>query len=340
MDIEELKRVIYQAGRQLDTVEDLLDGWIEETHDPYGTRLRILIELIRETVSRVTEIQDSPDFVKGQQFEMFVKNVGTIATQTSRLRDIVQRRLSDLEGVFTKDDEHLLQEAGETIEIVFGRALTELDRVYRESNLPKENIEAALESITRIRTRLHLRQIQDAAEEAEAARGLTIEARDAAQQAAGRTGDVALGAHFGQLASRETRTANVLRLCAIGILLALVAAATIIISRNPSIGSVSEEILRVSVSLPLAVLAAYLGRESSRHRSAADWARQLEVQLETLDAFIAPLAEERRQYLREEFGKLVFSRNSTTGQSLDSPSGLNESADMVSRATRGLRRSN
>jgi hypothetical protein len=53
-------------------------------------------------------------------------------------------------------------------------------------------------------------------------------------------------------------------------------------------------------------LAIYLARQSSYHRSHAAWARSLEVQLDTLEAYIAPLDDVDKSKLRAEFGRRVF----------------------------------
>lgn len=105
-------------------------------------------------------------------------------------------------------------------------------------------------------------------------------------------------AHFEENAAAEKASADRLRLVASSLVLLVSAiAGVVLVSSNFTATTLAGDIARIAVTLPIAVLAGYLGREASRHRASANWYRLLEVQLKTLDAFVAPLeaGEQARQ---------------------------------------------
>ena len=123
-------------------------------------------------------------------------------------------------------------------------------------------------------------------------------ARDQARQAAGATGESALAAHFGGYAENERRTAN-LPTFSVAVLLTITALAAVLLFRStPKDVSTTEELAKLSLTVPLAALAAYLAREASHHRAVAQWAAELEVQLLTVDAYTTPLSSELRDRIR------------------------------------------
>jgi hypothetical protein len=132
-------------------------------------------------------------------------------------------------------------------------------------------------------------------------------ARDVARQAAGAAGESALAAHFGNYAARERTTANRLRLLSVAALLAVTAFAAVLLFRVATKDTTTGlELAKLTLTLPLAALAAYLAREASNHRAAAQWASVLEVQLLTVDAYTAPLGDTLRSEIRAELGRHVF----------------------------------
>ena len=127
------------------------------------------------------------------------------------------------------------------------------------------------------------------------------------RRAAGATGESSLARHFGEYASRERRDANLLRGLCVLTLLSIAGVATLLVSsKEASTLNTAHELAKLAITIPLAVLAAYLGREATRHRKVARRARELEIQLQTVDAFAHPLPESLRDRLRSELGRQVF----------------------------------
>ena len=139
----------------------------------------------------------------------------------------------------------------------------------------------------------------------------TIDARDRAevadghaQEAAGKIGIDSPGHYFHEYAREECAMADRLRLAA-GVLLVLLttgAAVLIFFFEQPT---VADELVRLSVTIPIAVLAGYLVRESSRHRASGRWSAELAIKLHSLPAFLDGVGDgEKPEYRRAREARL------------------------------------
>jgi hypothetical protein len=194
-----------------------------------------------------------------------------------------------------------------------------------------------------------LRSLDRAIEHAQATR-LVAEARgardevqrvlDTTQRAAGAVGEGELALAFGGYAERERRVADVLRaVCALALLGITVLAAVLLFGRSGDGPTVSEELAHLAVGVPIAALAAYLGRESTRHRAAARWAHELELQLRTLNAYCEPLDGDARMQLRTDFGRRVFLTDGAPPARVDEagPSAAGDATNLLQQALTLLR---
>lgn len=155
-------------------------------------------------------------------------------------------------------------------------------------SLERDDQEMALlldsENIRRIMSRAEAtaKRIQESASKAE-------QSASAAQQAAGITGEVVLSEHFADYANSELRSANVFRwLAIVGIVAALGVAA---FARHPAADDWVALTYRVAQLGGIAALATYFGRQAAQHRRVHNWAKSLQVQLQSFPAFIAPVDE-------------------------------------------------
>lgn len=185
------------------------------------------------------------------------------------------------------------------------------------------NVLSAFEE--RLETRRLVDEVHDARDEA-------VRVLSDTKRAAGATGSTSLAVHFASYATHERRSADRLRAAAVGVLLAITLIAATLTWVDPEDAS-ARDVARLSLTIPLAVLAAYLGREASRHRSASRWARELEVQLLTVDAYTEPLSNELRDNIRAELGRRVFatSTGEIAGVASMAPSAVGEAAGLVER---------
>lgn len=109
---------------------------------------------------------------------------------------------------------------------------------------------------------------------------------------------------YERYAARENRTADVLRGGAIGMLV-LIAGIAWVVNFGAHELTAGVELLRLSVTIPLAVLAGYLGRESSRHRRFARWADERSIHLQSFRVYADSLGEQGNE-LRRAIGTKFF----------------------------------
>jgi hypothetical protein len=105
-------------------------------------------------------------------------------------------------------------------------------------------------------------------------------------------------------ATKEGRRADNLRWAAVIALFAITGGAVAMNTLFDAV-SVGAELVRLSATVPIAVLAGYLARESSRHRRAATWANHLAIAMHTLPDYVRPLGDDGAG-LRKLLGLRVF----------------------------------
>jgi len=125
--------------------------------------------------------------------------------------------------------------------------------------------------------------------------------------AAGSVGEHRLTEHYSTYARHETLKSLGLRITAalLGVLIITIALS----SGAASAKSASEWGLvgvRGTVALTLGAFAVYASRLASSHRTNGDWAKALEVQLRTSEAFLAPLPDDYGLPVYQEFARRVL----------------------------------
>jgi len=126
----------------------------------------------------------------------------------------------------------------------------------------------------------------------------------ASQEAAGAAAAEKLGTYYEEYAKRESKRADRLR-WAVAVLLVLITGMAFVINFRVGGLSLGAELLRLSVTIPMAALATYLARESTRHRSSAKWAGELSIEMRSLPDYVKSLGESGIE-LRRAFGMRVF----------------------------------
>jgi hypothetical protein len=114
-----------------------------------------------------------------------------------------------------------------------------------------------------------------------------------------------LAAYYLTHAAREKRRADWLRMGAAVLLVAITGGAVYMNFFLFDAVSVGAELVRLSATVPIAVLAGYLARESSRHRRSATWADHLAIAMQTLPGYVQPLGDDGVE-LRKLLGLRVF----------------------------------
>lgn len=160
----------------------------------------------------------------------------------------------------------------------------------------------------------------------------TEESASKASEAAGATGESVMAAHYKTLADAEASAAWWFRLWTM-VSTALAGTIAGVFLLGPTFGWTAIAIgqndwvhlvQRAIVTAAVFAFAAYLARQAHQHRSMANWAGSLAVQLKTFEAFLDPISsEEVRDQLRLSFATRAFGDHPTIK---GEPSGAGTSA--------------
>ncbi|MEV6878389.1 hypothetical protein [Amycolatopsis sp. NPDC051128] len=170
--------------------------------------------------------------------------------------------------------------------------------------------------------------------QAESARDETLDVLSSAKKAAGEVGSTAQAGYYRDFADSEKKIADWLRVAVIGVSLLIVALTGVILIAIEPGNLMLADLLKLTFVIPLAALAAYLGRESGRHRVSANWARELAMQLQTFDAFVSPLDSESQSALRTKFAAQIFGNSTYPRMEVESgPSVIAEASRLLEVAS-------
>ncbi|MEV7636294.1 hypothetical protein AB0N71_08960 [Pseudarthrobacter enclensis] len=168
----------------------------------------------------------------------------------------------------------------------------------------------------RLRQMDEKKALASAAQRAEEAATNAAKSASAASSAAGKTADNEMASFYEKLGSDEQATANLFRRWAIGLGAVAGALAWTFLSGGAGLnvgwleiaaGDYVHLIQRGLVLAAFLALATYLAKQAHQHRSMANWARSLAVQLKTFDAFLDAIKDSSVQdELRKTFAARVF----------------------------------
>lgn len=180
-------------------------------------------------------------------------------------------------------------------------------------------IDLTSSQLTSLKSRRSLRNLQQQAEgavaDAEASASAANSAADASKTAAGITGEAKMSSFYSDLAAEETAAANTFR--RLTVTLAFTAAAsTALFILGPALGigwldieagDYVHLIQRAVFVAGVFGLAGYFARQAHQHRSMANWASALSVQLRTFEAYLSAVeSADVRDELRKSFATRVF----------------------------------
>jgi hypothetical protein len=123
-------------------------------------------------------------------------------------------------------------------------------------------------------------------------------------------GNIGLTGNYQNRASSEKSNADNLRMLAIGFFVigAIILGVSVYSSFDGTVDTI-ELIARTIVALTVSAPAIYLAKESARHRSNSDRAKQTELELASLTPFLDSLPAERRQEVVESLANSYFGRS-------------------------------
>ena len=276
--------------------------------------------LVAEFVAGYLAVEEENDFVGVELrhkdyfvevFEVIHETVGKFDGCLSAIEQAAPEHEQELLETLAELATTLRQWLGEAVDafVAVIKDLTAQGRVF-----PRDRAEA-LRLAGEIRGKLETRQL---IHEASRALNETLRVRDEVQVAAGAVGAGHAGAFYEEHAKREYRTANQLRAAVACLLTAMTVGVLVFVSRLEPL-TLGSELVRLSATIPIALLAGYLGREASGHRASANWAKELAIALRTLPAYSEPLGSDGTE-LRRALGIRVLAAES--GRSRPDGSGL------------------
>jgi hypothetical protein len=143
-----------------------------------------------------------------------------------------------------------------------------------------------------------LERVVSAAEEAEGA-------AQVAKDAAGITGSATLSSFFENYAKSELLSARIFRALTMLAIAAAVALTAIFLPHTT--GTPWQEVVyRLVIAGGLAGLAAYFGRQAGQHRLVYNWAKSIQVQLQSFPAFAESVGAEARDRAFDTFARRVL----------------------------------
>jgi hypothetical protein len=120
-------------------------------------------------------------------------------------------------------------------------------------------------------------------------------------------GAAVIGDELAAVAEIELRSARRWRCTSITIMILISGIAAGILFGTPlAAGNLHGDLARLSITVPLAALATYLGRESSRHRDRGERAQDLGLHLRHLRTFSKPLGTDDGRRYRFELGQRAW----------------------------------
>ena len=137
------------------------------------------------------------------------------------------------------------------------------------------------------------------------------EKQNEAKRIVGLIGNIGLTGNFKGAASREKKSADRLRIVALGCFLGMVAVvlATLFLSVKNGFDPWLA-LFRLGAALSLIVPGAYAARESSRHRTLENRNRRAELELASIDAYLEALPEDKRSEIKADLTGKFFGQTS------------------------------
>jgi hypothetical protein len=139
------------------------------------------------------------------------------------------------------------------------------------------------------------------------------EQKEKAAQIVQVVGNIGVTGNYQRIAIQEERLANIWRRITAGLFLGGIGLAVATFVKHfaepitpESVGSIA---VRLLYALVIAAPAWYTARESARHRTNADRARQTELELASLGPFIELLPKEKKEAIREKMTALYFGKD-------------------------------
>ena len=242
-----------------------------------------------------------------QQAASAAQAIHQLLTQRDELAIKLQNEVSRADALSTRLDGMIEAATKERAEAA--AAVAKLERAFAEKEI--ERATAFEASLKKNREDFDLFEGKSKKDSAALIAALEVQKSKAAQIVQV-VGNIGVTGNYQQIANAEAKQANFWRWATVLIFLAgiSVAGATFIKywSQPFSTENTWSVVIRLLYAIAITVPAWYTARESARHRTNADRARQTELELASIGPFIELMPEERKVAIREELTKVYFGK--------------------------------
>ena len=133
--------------------------------------------------------------------------------------------------------------------------------------------------------------------------------RDEARDFVGIIKNIGVTGHYDTEASSERRQANAFRRIALLVMFLIVGGVGLTLWSATTGHSWEEVLLRIGITIALAIPAGYAAREAEHHRVLERHYRRMELELSSIDTYLAKLPEDERIRLKAELTSKFFGRD-------------------------------
>lgn len=259
-----------------------IDG--DNIYDNYQNYLTEFTEFIEELDNLVFELINS-DYLKNTNINKFLEAIG-------RNRDLLMEKFYEKRGIKGNTQEELISYSKRQTAI-----LAKLESIEVHANEMEDELDDRLMVIDDL--------IADATKQIN-------NEKDKLFELIGITAQGKISGTYKDNAESELGFANVLRICSIVCLVfvvGLVGFASYEAAQTDF--NWQQSLFRVALALLITVPAAYLAKESTKHREQGNYYLKTALDLNSIDPFIASLPEEQQCQIKAEVAKNLFTSPST-----------------------------
>lgn len=283
-----------------------------------GEDYQAALSSFRRSVGQVTrnateEVDQLKEIIAAQRAELDAQ-AQKITAQDQRIDAVVQQAQTELSALQNRgqtDFNQVIADARTTLQEQTTAATTlvadtKRDVEKRADELMASNEERFSAELARLNSGVE-EALNATAEKTQSHMQKMEELLAQAVETVGAIGSTGMSAGYKIVAEREEEQAGRMRWAAIISLILAVAAAIVfaVIESNGS-HAWNVSLAKSLVTVPLLLLAAYTARESSRHRTQATAARQVELQLASIGSYLVDLEPAEQQKVKERLADRFF----------------------------------
>ncbi len=273
-------------------------------------------------------------------FEQISRNSTESIQWLIRQRDTLSQNIRSLEERLVTGDAALadLRERIATQKAESAAALAQLQQQSAERETARlKDFEAQTESL-----RIAFQQMQEASERDQQTGLQALETtRQKASQILQIVGNIGVTGNYQKVAALESKQADEWR--GMTVVFFLFGIGLAVVTRiqfwgqtfNPE--TAWSVLIRLAYALAITAPAYYTARESARHRSNSDRARQTELELASLGPFIELMPDDKKNAIREELTKRYFGSN-VPEHTIEKPVDFKDAKELVSEIAKLMKR--